>query len=295
VAIVACSSCGAENPEGASRCEVCGAALTIVAAGPPSPAEGERESTGDLPTGVGSGMATPAGYPSPNYVRTTPAPTGTVHRLHWSRIVGAIAAALVLLSVSGLVIALISGQLAGSTSSPGISGQPPSPSPSGTPNPSSSPSPVQTGPTQSNNGESVPVPTGWSVVNIDSQNITLTDSSGAGSVTVASGPSSPTETAEQKRDSINRYFESRYPDANPCPNSTSRSGELNGVSGIFWTLCFTFTTGGQSFPAASAMFVGANLDGSVYYEVAVLTSQDNMQSFVDESKPIVQGIQWKLS
>jgi hypothetical protein len=59
-------------------------------------------------------------------------------------------------------------------------------------------------------------------------------------------------------------------------------------------MCFTLTSGSQSFPAAASMFVGVNSDGSVFYGVIMLTRQDNLQSFLNEAAPVLKGIQWKL-
>jgi hypothetical protein len=69
---------------------------------------------------------------------------------------------------------------------------------------------------------------------------------------------------------------------------------LNGVSGIFWTLCYTVVQSGRSFPAASSLFAGANANGSVGCLLELATLQNNLQAFITESAPIVQGIQWKL-
>ena len=259
---------------------------------------------------VAAALTSPAGYASPTYVPSVPVPTAPVHRTQWSLIVSAIGVIVIVAAAGGTAIALIGSHFAGSGSMPGIAGAvsspTPSPSPAGSPGPSDSPGtlvfptptistpPFEPGPLQTNSGESVPVPAGWTVSSQDSTTITLNDPSGYGSMTIGSGPSNPTQTAQEYRDSLNAYYQGRYPDTTPCPNSTATSGTLNGAAGIFWVLCFTMTAGGQSFPAASAMFAGANASGSVYYVVAVLASQADLQSLVNEAKPVIQGIQWKL-
>jgi len=224
-----------------------------------------------------------------------------------------VVALLVLLAAGvGTAVGLAGSHLSSSPNLMGIAGQMTGPSPTPSPSPTASPEPTgppgtlvfpspvistvpfQPGPPQSTESESVPVPAGWTVSSQDSNSITLDDPNGVGSVTVASGPSNPRQTAEQYRDSINQYFERRYPDTGPCPNSAASVGALNGAPGIIWVLCFTMTAGGQSFPAACAIFAGANSSGSVYYLVSVLTSQGNLQSYVAEAQPVVQGIQWKL-
>ena len=290
-----CPRCGAQNPDAAERCQSCGGSLISVAAA----------------------LTSPAGYPSPSYMPNAPAPTAPVHRMQWTFIVSAVTLGVMLAAAGGTAIALIGSHTGGSMSFPGIAGAAPTPSPSpspagASPSPSGSPAPADSpaitilpspvistvpfapGPLQSNSAESVPVPAGWSVNSQDSSTIILNDPSGYGSVTVGSGASNPRRTAEQYRDSIDAYFQARYADTNPCPNSTLTGGTLNGATGSFWVLCFTMTAGGQSFPAASAMFAGANSSGTVHYFVSVLTSQDNLSSFVDEAKPVVQGIRWNL-
>jgi hypothetical protein len=216
-----------------------------------------------------------------------------LHRIPLMLIVGAVVVLVLLMAGIGTAIAIIgnhNNNLARGGLSSGLS----SPSPAGSPNPVGSPVPSQ-GTTASNPGLTVPVPAGWSVANKDSESITVVDPNSEGAVTVASGLSNPAQSAQQNRDSINKYFTGKYPDAKNCPTSQTTTGALNGVSGLFWTLCFTLTSGGQSIPAASSLFVGANSDGGVYYLVELVTRQDNLQNLTGEAKPILAGIKWKLS
>ena len=118
---------------------------------------------------------------------------------------------------------------------------------------------------------------------------------GDGSVTIGSGTSSPPQTAQQKKDQVDKYFQGKYPDTKTCPGSKTATGTLNGPSGIYWELCFTLTAGGRSIQAGAQMFAGANSDGRVYYAVLVLTSQSNMKAFANEVAPILQSIKWKLT
>ena len=60
-------------------------------------------------------------------------------------------------------------------------------------------------------------------------------------------------------------------------------------------MCFTITQGANSVPAAASIFAGANASGSVYYVVMELTRQDNLQTYQNESKSVLQGVHWKLS
>ncbi len=226
-----------------------------------------------------------------------------VHRTPWVLIIGAIVGLVVIMVGCGTAIAVLGHNTANQTNTTGIRPPPvPSPSPAGTPQPnqtpSSSPSPTPTstnGTTASNAGESFTVPAGWTVASKDDQTITITNPNGDGSVTVGSGTSNPTQTAQQNKDTIDKYFIGKYPDTKNCPNSQTTAGSLSGASGIFWELCFTLSSGRQSIQAGSPLFAGANSDGSVYYVVILLTGQANMDSFISASAPILQSIQWKLT
>jgi hypothetical protein len=190
----------------------------------------------------------------------------------------------------GTAIALFNSSKAGVSGN--IAADVPSPTPGGSPSPIASPTTLA-GPTASNLGLALPVPAGWVVDSKDDQQITLADPSGAGVMTVASAPDNPS-TAEQQKNSVDQGFSSKYPDYKPCPNTKTTTGSLNGPQGIFWTVCFTLTSGSQSFAAAASMFVGVNSDGSVFYGVIMLTRQDNLQNFLTEASPVLKGIQWKL-
>ena len=206
-------------------------------------------------------------------------------------IVGAVVVLIVLMAGCGTAIALLRNQ-PGTTSGAGIAPLP-SPSPAVSASPIVSPA-APTGPTASNDGETVPVPAGWAVDSKDPESITITDPSGTGSVTIGSGPSNPSQTAQQNKDTLDKFFTGKYPDTRNCANSQTTAGSLDGATGIFWQLCFTVVSGGQSFQAVAPIFAGANADGSVYYVVLLLTPSNNLQTFISESAPILSGIQWKL-
>jgi hypothetical protein len=232
-----------------------------------------------------------SGYQSPYYT-----PTGAavpVHRTPWTFIIAGVVALLVLMAGCGTAIAIL-GNRASNTSGTGLGTDLPSPTPGVTPSPIASPTTLGAT-TQSNDGLTVPVPMGWSVASKDNESVVLTDPSGEGSVTVASGPSSPTQTAQDNKDTIDAYFKGKYPDTRACPGSTTTSSSFNGAKGISWTLCFTLTSGSHTIPAAASLFAGANTSGSVYYIVMVLTRQDNLQNYLSVAKPVLQGIHWKLS
>ena len=142
---------------------------------------------------------------------------------------------------------------------------------------------------------SLNLPSGWAVDSKDNETIVLTDPGSEGSVTVSSGASIPTQTAQQNKDTIVSALKSKYPDARDCPNSRTTNTTLHGVSGISWTLCFTITSGANSVAAAASLFAGANSSGTVYYLVMVLTTQDNLANYVNVTRPVVQSVRWKLS
>jgi hypothetical protein len=226
-----------------------------------------------------------------------------VHRAPWLLIVGAIVGLIIVMAGCGTAIALIGHTSANQTNSTGIRPPPvPSPSPAGTPSPnqtptsSPSPSPASTsGTTAVNAGVSFTIPPGWTVDSKDDQGIVISDPNGDGSVAVASGPSgTPTQTAQQNKDTLTAIYTKKYPDTKDCPGSKTTTGSLSGAAGIFWELCFTLSSGGQSVQAELDLFAGANSDGSVYYLVMLFTSQANMASFISESAPIRQSIHWLL-
>jgi len=140
----------------------------------------------------------------------------------------------------------------------------------------------------------VPLPDGWEVAAQDSESITLVSPSGTGSITIASGSSTPPQSAQQNKATIDAFFKQQFPDTKNCPTSKTTNGSLNGVAGISWELCFTLTSGAQSAPAAALLFVGANPSGSVYYAMYMLSVASNMPAFSNECAPILKGIQWKL-
>jgi hypothetical protein len=272
-----CARCGAQNPEGNQFCQACGTPLPAAAAPPPA--------------AYSSPPPPPGAYASPHFSPTAAFPQAPVHRTPWILILAAIFALIVLMAGCGTAIALFNnGRVAVAG---GITADVPSPSPAGSPSPIGSPSSL-IGPTESNNAVAVPVPSGWVVDSKDNEQITLADPSGAGIMTVGSGSSNPPMSVQQEKDGVDQVFTSKYPDTKVCPNTKTTTGSLNGPQGIFWTICFTLTSGSQSAPAAASMFVGTNADGSVFYGVILLTRQDNLQNFLTEAGPVLKGIQWTL-
>jgi hypothetical protein len=317
---VICQRCGTPNPDQNQFCQACGTPLgAAAAAGPtappappppgaipgPPPGAPPPPAPWSGPPGAPPGIPAQHPYQNPYYAPSEVGPQPTVHRTPWILIAGAVIALIVVMAGCGAAFALLGNQAA-KQSSTGIAPSPsplPSPSPTGSPNPSASPTasptpsptPIQTtGGTVSNAGETVPVPSGWVVVTKDDQSITMTNPNGDGSITIGSGASVPAQTAQQNKDTVVGVFTSRYPDTKSCPGSQTTTGALDGAQGIFWQLCFTLTSRGQSLPAGAPMFAGANADGSVYYVVILVTSQSNMDSFSTEAKPILTAIQWKL-
>ena len=70
---------------------------------------------------------------------------------------------------------------------------------------------------------------------------------------------------------------------------------MAGVKGISWALCFTLTSGAQSVQVGAPLFAGASSNGKIYYVVLLETERSNINTFVAETKPILNGgITWKL-
>jgi hypothetical protein len=293
-----CARCGAQNPDGTLYCMNCGTPLTAgtSAVATAAPAGPPPVAPPGPPPGIAPPMAAPAGYQSPYYMPS--GPVAPMHRIPWMLIIAGVVALVVLMAGCGTALAILGNRNstnttgAGDLSSPDVS----SPSPGGTPSPVGSPTAAASGATtESNDGLTIPLPAGWTVANKDSEAIVLTDPNGAGSVTAASGQSSPVQTAQQNKATVDTYFKDNYPDARSCPGTSATNGTFNSVHGVSWTLCFTLTAGGHSVPAAASLFAGANSSGSVYYIVMLVTRQDNLKAYVAAAQPVLQGIHWKLS
>ena len=70
---------------------------------------------------------------------------------------------------------------------------------------------------------------------------------------------------------------------------------MDGAKGIYWQLCFTVTSGSQSVAIGAPIFVGANASGSVYYAVFLESEVSNMNNFIKEAAPVLDGgIKWKV-
>ncbi len=239
----------------------------------------------------------PPAYQSPYYQPGAGAPQAPVHRTPWVLILSAVVGLIVIMGGCGTALAFLNNRNANQTNSSGIASDVPSPTPAGTPTPivQASPTPASGGATTASNPTlSVTIPAGWTLANKDGETITLTNPNGDGVVTIGSGSSSPPQTAQQNKDTLVKFFTDKYPDTQTCPNSKVTTGSINGAPGIFWQLCFTDTSGGQSFSAGAPMFAGANPDGSVYYAVILLTPVANMANFIAEARPVLASIKWTL-
>jgi hypothetical protein len=227
--------------------------------------------------------------------------TPAVHRTPWVLIISIVVAVVLVLSGVGTVLAFALGSRHNTQSSPFSALS--SPSPAVTPSPGDTPAPSPSAqPTGPGSGQTVTtstvgvvVPSGWQVLNKDANSVTVQSPDGDGTLTVASGESSPPQTAQQIKDAIDKALVQHYPDAAPCPNSSSDNGAISGVNGIFWTMCFTATGGGQSVSIAEPIWAGATAGGSVAYVVVLQTTQDNTDAFVQKCMPILKGgITWSL-
>jgi hypothetical protein len=299
---VTCARCGTQNPDGNQFCQSCGTPLTArpsaVAAPPPAP-------VGPPPPAPPAAYASPPmpgppAYSSPYYAPS--AQTAPVHRTPWMLIIAGVVGLIVLMAGCGTALAVIGSRASSGNNTSGttLSDDLSSPSPASTPSPVASPvatpSPGQSGgTTESNDGLSITIPAGWSVANKDSESLVLTDPDSEGSITVAAGESSPTQTAQDNKATMDAFFKKNYPDARPCPGTSTTNTTLNGARGLSYQVCFTLTAGGQAVPAASSLFVGANTSGSVYYIVMVVTRQANLVSYVTKIRPVIATITWKLT
>ena len=289
---VTCARCGTQNPDGNQFCQACGTPLAVAAAQP-----GAAASSLPRPAPAPQPPPPPGGYQSPYYAANAVGPQPTVHRTPWMLIIAGIVVLVLLMAGCGTAIALFGGRTTGNQGAGILPSPSPAvtPTPGVTPRPGPSPTPITAaGGTASNNGVVLTLAAGWTVVNKDDQSITIANPDNSGSITVGSGTSNPPQTAQQNKDTLDKFFQGKYPDVKNCPGSKTTTGNLNGASGIVWALCFTLTSGTQSVPAAAPLFAGANSDGSVYYVILVLTTQANLKTFVADAAPILDSIQWKL-
>jgi len=298
-----CPRCATQNPDGNSFCMACGSSLNApppapawpLAAPPASPFTEPPAFTAPPPTVYAPPPGPPPAYQSPYYPPATGAIQPPVHRTPWVAIIAAIVVLVLVMAGVGTVLAVGFAHASNQAASDVKELSSPSPAGSPSPLPSFSPQPTISTPTSASNaGVAVPLPDGWVVAAQDSESITLVSPSGTGSITIASGSSTPPQNAQQNKVTVDAFFKQEFPDTNSCPGSKTTTGSLNGVPGISWELCFTLTSGAQSVPAAALLFVGANPSGSVYYAMYMLTVASNMPAFSNECGPILKGIQWKL-
>jgi hypothetical protein len=294
-----CARCGTQNPDGNSFCQACGSPLAAVAPRPVGPPPVGPPPVGPPPVGPPPGapgviMGPPPDLPPPTYQSPYYAPAAggyqaPVHRTPWVLIVGAVFGLIVIMAGCGTAYALLNARN-NQVSSDVL----PSPSPAGTPSPIQTSSPTAGGAgTASTSAETVTVPSGWAASNSD-PTITVTNPAGDGSVVISSGADNPPQTAQQIKDELTKQLTTKFPDTRTCSGTSTTNGSIGGVSGIWFQLCFTATSGGQSFPGEFSLWAGANSSGSIGYGVILFTLQSRMSAFTNEAKPVLASIQWKL-
>ena len=230
----------------------------------------------------------PPTYQSPYYVPAPGAYQAPVHRTPWVLIISAVVGLIVVMAGCGTAFAFLNARN-NQTSSDVL----PSPSPAGTPSPVQTTSPPAGASTSSTSAVSVTLPSGWAATKTD-PTITVTNPAGDASVVITSGVDNPTQTAQQIKDDVDKQLTAKYPDTRACPGTSTTSGSVGGVAGIWWQLCFTATSGGQSFLAEFSLWAGANSSGSIGYGVILFALQSRMSAFMNEAKPLLASIQWKL-
>lgn len=283
-----CARCGIQNPDGNSFCQACGAPLT---AAPPVMASGPPPRTPPPLVGPPPSVPPPS-YQSPYFAPGAGYPQPPVHRTPWMLIISAVVGLIVIMAGCGTAIAVLR---ANSQSNSTVGSDLPSPTPAGTPSPVSQPSPTPAGGgTQATSAVSVKVPAGW-VASKSDPAITLTDPAGTASIAISSGTQSPAMNPQQMKESADQALTSQYPDTRICAGSKTTAGTIGGLSGIWWELCFTVTSGGQSFPGAMTIFAAASADGGVGYAVILFTLASNMNAFITEAQPVLRSIQWLLT
>jgi hypothetical protein len=291
-----CQRCGTQNPDGNSFCQVCGTPLAAVAQRlPVGPPPIGPPPAGPPPGAPGRMMGPPPDLPPPAYQSPYYAPTAgsfqpPVHRTPWVLIVSAVVGLVVIMAGCGTAIAFLNARNnQTTTTSDALS----SPSPAGTPSPIQTASPPAGDSTTSSSAESLTLPPGWAASKSD-PTITVTNPAGDGTVVVTSGADNPPQTAQQIKDVVDKQLTAQYPDTRTCSGTTTTAGSIGGVAGIWWQLCFTATSGGQSFLGEFSLWAGANSNGTIGYGVILLAEESKMSAFMNEAKPLLASIQWKL-
>jgi hypothetical protein len=206
-------------------------------------------------------------------------------------IIAAIVGLVIVMAGCGTALAMINAR---NQSSSTVGSNLPSPTPAGTPSPVSKSTPgTGSATTASTSAVSVTVPPGWVATTKDPA-LQVTDPAGRGTVVMSSGAQTA-QSAQQMKDAADQSLTNQFPDIKTCPNTKTTNGSVGGVSGIWWELCFTSTSGGQSYAGAMTIFVGVNAGGTTGYAVILLTQQSQMNAFITEAKPVLQSIKWKLS
>jgi len=301
---IACARCGNQNPDGNKFCQACGSPLAAAAAPAPAAPVGAAPASPFTQPPPAAYAAPPPGAPpgpppafqSPYYSPAAGGAQPPVHRTPWMIIIAVVVGLVVIMAGCGTVLAF-SGF--GKNTQPGgsfksLSSPTPGTTPTPLPSPSSTPATGGTG-TESNASETVLVPKGWTVLSKDDETITLENPNGDGSITIGSGAQSPPQSAQQNKDQLDAYFRQKFPDTKDCPGTKSSTGDMDGAKGIYWQLCFTVTSGSQSVAIGAPIFVGANASGSVYYAVFLESEVSNMNNFIKEAAPVLDGgIKWKV-
>src|ERR1700694_4302155 len=303
-----CARCGTLNPDGNSFCQACGTPRPASPQAPPTdpppvgpppvgPPPVGPPPVGPPPVGPPPGppgvmMGPPPDLPPPTYQSPYYAPAPgvfqpPVHRTPWVLIISAVVGLVVIMAGCGTAFAFLNARN-NQTSSSVL----PAPPPAGSPSPITSSTPSTQG-AGSTSAVSVTVPPGW-VASKSDPTITVTNPAGDGSVVGSSGLVHPPQTPQQSKDEIDKQLTAKFPDTRACPGTTTTSGSVGGVAGIWWQLCFTATSGGQSFPGEFSLWAGANSSGSIGYGVILFTLQSRMSAFTNEAKPLLASIQWKL-
>src|SRR5207249_3807937 len=207
-----CPRCATQNPDGNSFCLACGSPLNApppapampVAAAPASPFTEPPAFTSPPPAYAPPPPPSPA-YQSPYYAPASGAIQPPVHRTPWLVIIAVVVVLVLVMAGVGTVLAM--GFAHSSNQAASDLKQLSSPSPAGSlsPVPSSSPT-ISTPTSASNAGLAVPLPDGWVVDSQDSETITLISPSGTGSISIASGSSSPLQTAQQNKATVDAFF-----------------------------------------------------------------------------------------
>jgi hypothetical protein len=316
---VYCGNCGAQNPDGATFCSICGRPIGGAAGAQPPAAAGQAPPPGPpVATGYPPAGFPPGGGPPPGYYAAPPP-----RRLSTVGILAIVGGSVGLLIAVAVIIYAANGSKPSPTPSPltpTVSpvpatatplptpgpGSPTPPATSPTPAPTMTPAPPQPSPTPnpgltnsfSNDAFALSYGGGWTLDKHDSNSADFLSPSenGWNDPLFFDSNNGGGKGVQPVATDLNNIFQSivkTSPDAKVCRGPTSTT--LAGVSGEDVVVCYTFTPqNGKATPVYDEYFIANSPGDKAFFEVGMWSPQDLHDQLLRDAAPIIATIQWKL-